>query len=333
MKSASAAGALALVAVVLAQSGAAAEAGATAAVTTAATGTPATETPQPSATPSPSASASASSGASPSPSPSATSPVRIRTFAYGPHVRQRMDVWWHTDGPRRPAVFVIHGGWWSGGDKKYETSVSRSYAQLGYTVVNIDYRLSGDAPWPAQRDDTIDAIATVRRNAAALNTDPNRYVLLGFSAGGHIAAAVGTYGDGIPGLRGVAGISPVVSPLTAYADGALGVGDAEQRKLRKAAIALAGGCLPTRCPKIWASMEPAYHVTSRDAPMFTVHSDDEFVPPYESELLKQALAEVGVPMTVKTVPGRQHSAPVYRERGVARTVQSWIAARLAPATP
>ncbi|WP_244312748.1 alpha/beta hydrolase [Microbispora hainanensis] len=284
----------------------------------------------------PTAGSSASPSASPSPSPSpSASPssaptppdARIRTYAYGSHARQTMDVWWHTAGPRRPAVFVIHGGWWSGGDKKYMKSISRSYFQLGYTVVNLDYRLSGDAAWPAQRTDVLTAVNAVRRHAAMFNTDPGRYVLVGFSAGGHLAAAVGAYGDGRPGLRGVVGISPPVSPLSAFADGSA-FGTEEQQKLRKAAIKLAGGCTPAKCPSVWSSMEVPFHASPGDPPMLAFHSSEEFVPPYQSEMLKEALASVGVRMTVKTMAGTQHSAPLYREPGVAETVQNWIVARL-----
>ncbi|WP_432866467.1 alpha/beta hydrolase [Microbispora rosea] len=292
--------------------------------------------PNPSATPSarpparPSASPSPSSSPSPSASPSsalAPPDVRIHTYAYGSHARQTMDVWWHTAGPRRPAVFVIHGGWWSGGDKKYMKSISRSYSELGYTVVNLDYRLSGDAAWPAQRTDVLAAVSAVRRHAASFNTDPGRYVLVGFSAGGHLAAAVGAYGDGRPGLRGVVGISPPVSPLSAFADGSA-FGTKEQQKLRKAAIKLAGGCTPAKCPRIWSSMEVPFHASPGDPPMLAFHSSEEFVPPYQSEMLKDSLASVGVRMIVKTMAGTQHSSPLYREPGVAETVQSWIVARL-----
>lgn len=255
------------------------------------------------------------------------SDTKLRTFAYGPHIRQRMDVWWHPEGDARPAVFVVHGGWWAGGDKNHMTQVSQSYVDLGYTVVNINYRLSRDASWPAQRTDAIDAIATMRRNAARFNMDPDRYVIIGFSAGGHIAASVGTYGDGLPGLRGVVGVSPVISPLTAYADGDEGA-DLEQRKLRKAAIALAGGCGPTECPRTWSSMEVPFHATPGDAPVLTVHSTDEFVPPYQSELLQQTLGDVGVEVIIRTVPGNQHSAPLYRVPGVADHIRSWIIAKL-----
>jgi acetyl esterase/lipase len=274
----------------------------------------------------------------PSPSATATTPAPVtpdqplsgtlvETVAYGPHVRQRMDVWWQPDGQRHPAVFLIHGGWWSAGDKRYMTEISRSYAEQGYTVFNINYRLSGDASWPAQRIDAIDAIATARRHAARWSFDPNRYVLVGFSAGGHIATSVGTYKNGIPGLRGVVGISPVVSPLTAFTEGAGSV-DISKRKLRMAAYRLAGRCTPKKCPRIWTSMEVPLHASPGDAPMLTVHSTDEFVPPHHSEQLKERLNRAGVRMTIRTVPGIAHSAPLYRVLGVADGVQEWIGARL-----
>ncbi|SEN81414.1 Acetyl esterase/lipase [Nonomuraea pusilla] len=272
----------------------------------------------------------------PTPAPTATSVtdpnglggLSVESISYGPHQRQQMDVWWTPDGVKRPGVFVIHGGWWSSGDKKYMAEIVRSYADLGYTVFNLNYRLSGDAPWPAQRTDALDAIATARRHAERWAFDPANFVVVGFSAGGHIAAAVGTYGDGMPGLKGVVGLSPIISPLRAYTDGEKST-DAYKRKLRMAAIKLAGGCEPKgKCSRVWASMEVAWHASRKDAPMLTVHSQDEFVPPVQSDLLKQMLGQVGVPVTVITAPGTQHSSPLYREPGVAERVQAWIAERI-----
>ncbi|WP_433244854.1 alpha/beta hydrolase [Streptosporangium sp. CA-135522] len=270
----------------------------------------------------------------PTPTPTSTSTAdplsqsfSVDTVSYGPHIRQRMDVWQHSDGRVRPGVFLIHGGWWSSGDKKYMTAVSRSYAEQGYVVFNINYRLSGEAAWPAQRTDTLDAIATARRHAALWSFDPKAYVVVGFSAGGHLSTAVGTYKEGLPGLRGVVGISPVVSPLTAYNEGA-DTADANRRKLRESAIRLAGGCEPGECPKVWNSMEVPLHASRGDAPVLTLHSDEEFVPAEHSIRLKDRLARFGVHMTVLTEPGAEHSSPMYRLPGVAETVQAWIAARL-----
>ncbi|MEU6717690.1 alpha/beta hydrolase [Nonomuraea sp. NPDC046802] len=254
--------------------------------------------------------------------------LSTETIAYGSHRRQAMDVWWTADGVKRPGVFLVHGGWWSSGDKRYMKEITRSYADLGYTVFNLNYRLSGDAAWPAQRTDALTAIATARKHANRWSFDPSNYVVVGFSAGGHIAAAVGTYGDGVNGLKGVVGLSPIISPLRAYADGEKST-DPNKRKLRAAAIRLAGGCAPKgKCSRVWASMEVAWHASKKDAPMLAVHSDKEFVPPVQSQLLKQMLGQVGVPVTVFTAPGINHSAPLYREPGVAERVQAWVAERL-----
>ncbi|WP_440100495.1 alpha/beta hydrolase fold domain-containing protein [Streptosporangium sp. H16] len=252
----------------------------------------------------------------------------VNTVAYGPHVRQRMDVWYQTDELKRPGVFLIHGGWWSSGDKKYMTEISRSYAEQGYVVFNINYRLSTDASWPAQRTDTLDAIATARRHAALWSFDPKNYVIVGFSAGGHLAGAAGTYKSRLPGLRGVVGISPVISPLTAYTEGT-DTFDLEKRKLRESAIKLAGGCEPTgKCARVWASMEVPWHASRGDAPMLVVHSEDEFVSPEHGKQLKEHLRQVGVPVTIVTEPGIEHSAPLYRLPGVAERVQQWVAEKL-----
>jgi len=272
----------------------------------------------------------------PTPGPTITSPtdpngiggLATETISYGKHRQQQMDIWWTPDGVKRPGVFLIHGGWWSSGDKKYMTEITRGYADLGYTVFNLNYRLSTEAPWPAQRVDALDAIATARRHAERWAFDTTNFVVAGFSAGGHIAAAVGTFGNGVPGLKGVVGLSPIISPLRAYTDGEQST-DPNRRRLRTAAIRLAGGCAPKgTCSRVWASMEVAWHASRKDAPMLTVHSQDEFVPPVQSQLLKETLAKSRVAVTIVTVPGASHSSALYRQAGVAERVQRWIAERI-----
>ncbi|MEV0623843.1 alpha/beta hydrolase [Nonomuraea sp. NPDC050404] len=254
--------------------------------------------------------------------------LSVETVQYGSHRRQTMDVWWTPDGQERPGIFLIHGGWWSSGDKRYMKEITRGYAELGYTVFNLNYRLSGDAAWPAQRTDALAAIAAARKHADRWAFDAGNYVLVGFSAGGHIAAAVGTYGDGVNGLKGVVGLSPIISPLLAYKDGAKAV-DPNKRRLRTAAIKLAGGCAPKgKCSRVWASMEVAWHASRKDAPMLAIHSQNEFVPPVQSQLLKRTLGQVGVGVTVFSMPGTNHSSPLFRQPGVAERVQAWIAARI-----
>lgn len=101
-----------------------------------------------------------------------------------------------------PCVVVIHGGGWDSGDRSQLPGFNHWLVAQGYAVAAISYRLAPAHPWPAQRDDTLAAVAYLRANAAALGIDPARLVLAGRSAGGQIAAAVG-YTANDPGIRGV----------------------------------------------------------------------------------------------------------------------------------
>lgn len=102
----------------------------------------------------------------------------------------------------RPCVIVIHGGGWDNGDRTQLAAWNAHFVARGYAVAAISYRLAPKFIWPAQRDDTLAAIAWLKTNAAKLGVDPARFVLLGRSAGGQIATAVG-YGAHDPAIRGV----------------------------------------------------------------------------------------------------------------------------------
>jgi acetyl esterase/lipase len=90
-------------------------------------------------------------------------------------------------------VIVIHGGGWSKGT--YKDHVGINLAMKGYFVANVEYRLSGEAKWPAQIEDCKMAVRWLRANAAKYNIDPNHIGCMGSSAGGHLAACLGTMGD------------------------------------------------------------------------------------------------------------------------------------------
>ncbi len=102
----------------------------------------------------------------------------------------------------RPCVIVIHGGGWDGGDRTQLAMWNRRLVAHGWVVAAISYRLAPESIWPAQRDDVLAAIAWLKANAPRLELDPTRLVLLGRSAGGQLATAVG-YGARDPAIRGV----------------------------------------------------------------------------------------------------------------------------------
>ncbi|MFD1796942.1 alpha/beta hydrolase [Paracoccus aurantiacus] len=91
------------------------------------------------------------------------------------------------DGPF-PAIIFLHGGGWRFGDRKLAPDLRRFFADDGFVMVSIDYRLSGEAIFPAAVIDTRTAIRWLRSHAAEYNIDPDWIGLWGSSAGGHLAA-------------------------------------------------------------------------------------------------------------------------------------------------
>ncbi|HEV3138005.1 MAG TPA: alpha/beta hydrolase, partial [Pirellulales bacterium] len=99
-------------------------------------------------------------------------------------------------GEPRAAIVVIHGGGWIEGDKSSFTTTKTpgnilDFAKLGFVAVTINYRLSGEAPFPAALDDCRCAVRWLRANAAKYHVDPARIGAWGNSAGGHLALLLG----------------------------------------------------------------------------------------------------------------------------------------------
>ena len=97
----------------------------------------------------------------------------------------------------RPAVLVIHGGAWRGGDKAWGEQFARELCPFGYVVFSVNYRLSGrpNGTWPAQIHDVQNALKYIRANARRFDVDPDRIASLGMSAGGHLATMVALRDD------------------------------------------------------------------------------------------------------------------------------------------
>ncbi len=139
-----------------------------------------------------------------------------RAIPYGPEPRQALDLWRPatTDAPL-PVVVFFYGGAWQEGQRQDYAFVAASLARKGHLVVVPDYRLALQAPYPAFLQDGAAAIAAARRLAPSYNGDPARLVLMGHSAGAHIAAmlaldpqwlaAAGEDHRRIAGLVGLAG--------------------------------------------------------------------------------------------------------------------------------
>lgn len=108
----------------------------------------------------------------------------------------RVDVYRPEGRSRRTAVLVSHGGGWRRGDRSMVRQRGEALAALGFTAVGVEYRLLGEAPWPAALHDVKAAVRWVRRGAGGLGIDPDKIVLQGHSAGAHLSLiAAGSVGS------------------------------------------------------------------------------------------------------------------------------------------
>ena len=102
---------------------------------------------------------------------------------YGTHELNLLDFWKAEGESPRPLLVYIHGGGWTGGDKKQEESRFRPFLEKGISYAAINYRLTGEASLPAPVHDAARAIQFLRWKASEWNIDKNRIALTGGSAG------------------------------------------------------------------------------------------------------------------------------------------------------
>jgi acetyl esterase/lipase len=110
---------------------------------------------------------------------------------------QKLDVYLPDEGEGLfPVILSIHGGAFKSGDKgDGQVTPMLEGLKRGYAVVSINYRLSGEAIWPAQINDVKAAVRWVRANAKQYKLNPDKIASWGGSAGGHLSSVVGTSGN------------------------------------------------------------------------------------------------------------------------------------------
>jgi acetyl esterase/lipase len=246
-------------------------------------------------------------------------------LAYGDHPKQKLDLYLPGGGsPPQPLVVWIHGGGWQSGDK-YPASKASILLNAGFAVASINYRLSGDATFPAQIHDCKGALRWLRAHAAEYNLDPSRFGTWGSSAGGHLSALIGTSG-GVAELEGIVGGNLAYSSRVRACADYFGPTDfftmgGWHDDCNSPESRLIGACLGEIKAHMndpnWAywvdlvrDAGPFYHVTGEDPPFHIAHgTNDTTVPPSQSQQLYDALVAASVPATLRLVQGAGHGLP------------------------
>ncbi len=241
---------------------------------------------------------------------------RIRGIDYagdGRHAHQ-LDLYRPRGGEQSgaPVLLYIHGGAWAIGDKREQgLPAIHHLSARGAVCVTANYRLSPRATWPDHLDDCRQALAWVREHIAEYGGDPNRIVLAGGSAGGHLAALMaldrGSDGQGGP-LPEVAGCIPLYGVYDFTAD-ELGHGPEMVRLLERRVMKQRRA----DAPEVFAAASPRTHVRADAPPFLIVHGrNDTLVPVSTARAFAAALADVAQgPVAYVELPLTQHAFEIF----------------------
>jgi len=219
---------------------------------------------------------------------------------------QKLDVYYpKSDGPW-PVFLYVHGGSWRELDKA-EGAGWRYLNDSGILVVSVNYRLAtSEIKFPAMIEDVMCAVRYLRAHSTRYNINPEKIGALGASAGGHLAALLGTadtsagfdvgeYLDQSSRVQAVVTMSGL-SDFTQPVEGGVSM-----------AIYFAFGALAGTNPALLAPASPVTYVTPDDPPFLILHGDEDGVVPIEQALTLDAkLKDAGVPSTLVIVQGGDH---------------------------
>lgn len=233
-----------------------------------------------------------------------------------------------------PVVLFLHGGGWRAGSRRVFVPTMGDVVDpfdvvttMGLAVVAADYRLSGEARYPAQLDDVRAALAWIRRHAVDHGLDAHRVVLWGESAGAAMAALIALDPD-----------SDVAALIDWYGPADLtdaGVGDSYARDPSTREAQWLGSALAD-APDLSREASPISHVHAGAPPTLIAHGlDDSAVPCSQSERFAEALRAAGVQVELDLIPGAGHmwTGDVDRDGILARAIDFALHASTTRRTP
>jgi len=224
-----------------------------------------------------------------------------------------------------PIVINIHGGGWNHGVKESQTGFN-TFFKMGYAVANVEYRLTPQATAPAAVEDIRCALIYIIKNAQSLNVDTNKIVIMGGSAGGHLALTAGLLGND---HRFDGNCPPGINVKVAAIVDKYGITDVwdwgyGKNITSKSAINWLGKY--AKDEKFAKSVSPLYLVNKNSPPTFIVHGDADPVVPYQQSVdLHKKMDELGVKNVFITVEGGGHGKfPKEKNSEVNKAIADWL---------
>jgi len=196
----------------------------------------------------------------------------IRTLVYK-QIGQRqlvLDVYEPSDNRSRKTLLFFHGGGWRTGHRSQHVALAQALSKKGYRVFLAEYRLSTEALYPAAMEDAQAALIYLHQQANKLHIDSKQIFVAGYSAGGQMAALLGSvqdenlFGKGqkIKGVIDLDGILAYIHPESGEGDD----------RMRMSAATSYFGYSKTENPTLWNQASALHHVSKQDPPVLFINS-------------------------------------------------------------
>ena len=219
----------------------------------------------------------------------------------------KMDLYLPPATGKTPLVINIHGGGWNHGTRQGSIGGLNPFLKKGYAIANLSYRLTPTATAPAAVEDVRSALLFLLSHADQYNLDKAKIVVMGSSAGGHLALMCGLLGNNHLFDRGSfkGGDIKIAAIIDRY--GITDVWDWAHGPHKTSSSALRWLGDRQNDQAFANSVSPLFYVDEHSAPVFIVHGDADPVVPYEhSVMLHNKLVSKGVKTAFITVPGGLH---------------------------
>jgi acetyl esterase/lipase len=214
----------------------------------------------------------------------------------------------------QPTLIYIHGGGWTGGTKEQSSLAFLPFLQLGWNVVNVEYRLARVSLAPAAVEDCLCALRWVYRNAKQYDFDTSRLVVTGDSAGAHLALTTGMLPESAGMDRQCPGTEALKVAAIVNWYGIVDVVDLLDGPNMKTYAVTWLAAMPNR-EDVAKRVSPLTYVRPGLPPVMTIHGDADPTVPYTHALrLRDALEKAHVPNRLVTVPGGKHGGFSQAER-------------------
>jgi acetyl esterase/lipase len=214
----------------------------------------------------------------------------------------------------QPTLIFMHGGFWAAGAKETSLMSLMPWFEMGWNVVNVEYRLARVALAPAAVEDCLCALRFITAQAKTYNIDVNRLVTSGESAGGHLSLTTAMIPESAGLDRECAGapLPKVAAVINWY--GISDVADVVDGPHKANLAAQWLGSLPNR-DEITRRVSPLTYIRAGLPPVMTIHGDSDPLVPYpQAVMLHRELTKAGVPNQLLTIPGGKHGGFTPEER-------------------